>query len=136
MWETVNRTARAWLLCAGAFGFFSVALGAFAAHGLESTLNATRLGWIETGARYQALHALALIGTALLQAQAGARRVRPVTVAGAGFAVGCVLFPGGLYLAAIFGWTFLIPVVPVGGAAFLLGWLALIWAGLSRGRQR
>ena len=132
MWETVNRIARAWLLCAGVLGFFSVALGAFASHGLESTLDATRLGWIETGARYQALHALALIGTALLQARAGTRVVRPVAVAGAGFAIGGVLFPGGLYLAAIFGWTFLIPVVPVGGAAFLVGWLALIWAALAR----
>jgi uncharacterized membrane protein YgdD (TMEM256/DUF423 family) len=43
-----------------------------------------------------------------------------------------VLFPGGLYLAAIFGWTFLIPVVPVGGGAFLVGWLALVWAALAR----
>lgn len=133
MWETVNRTARAWLLCAGVLGFSSVALGAFAAHGLESTLDATRLGWIETGARYQALHALALIGTALLQAQAGSRVVHPVAVAGVGFTLGGLLFPGGLYLAAIFGWTFLIPVVPVGGGAFLIGWLALIWAALSRG---
>ena len=133
MWETVNRTARAWLLCAAVLGFSSVALGAFAAHGLESTLDATRLGWIETGARYQALHALALIGTALLQAQAGSRVVHPVAVAGVGFTLGGLLFPGGLYLAAIFGWTFLIPVVPVGGGAFLIGWLALIWAALSRG---
>jgi uncharacterized membrane protein YgdD (TMEM256/DUF423 family) len=37
-----------------------------------------------------------------------------------------------LYLAAIFGWTFLIPVVPVGGGAFLVGWLALVWAALAR----
>ncbi|MBK1669341.1 hypothetical protein CKO28_14985 [Rhodovibrio sodomensis] len=133
MWETVNRTARAWLLCAGVYGFFAVALGAFAAHGLESTLDATRLGWIETGARYQALHALALIGVALLQARGGSRLVRPVAVAGAGFAVGGLLFPGGLYLAAVLGWTFLIPVVPVGGGAFLIGWLALIWAALGRG---
>jgi uncharacterized membrane protein YgdD (TMEM256/DUF423 family) len=132
MWETVNRTARAWLLCAGVLGFFSVALGAFAAHGLESTLDATRLGWIETGARYQAFHALALIGTALLQARAGTRISRPVAVAGAGFAIGGVLFPGGLYLAAICGWTFLIPVVPVGGGAFLVGWLALVWAAVAR----
>ena len=130
MWENVNASARACLLCAGVYGFFSVALGAFAAHGLESSLDATRLGWIETGARYQALHALALVGVALLQARAGSRLVKPLAVAGAGFALGGLLFPGGLYLAAILGWSFLIPVVPVGGGAFLVGWLALIWAAL------
>jgi uncharacterized membrane protein YgdD (TMEM256/DUF423 family) len=134
MWDTVNATARAWLICAGVYGFFSVALGAFAAHGLESSLDATRLGWIETGARYQALHALALVGVALLQIRAGARVVRPVAVAGAGFALGGVLFPGGLYLAALLDWTGLIPIVPVGGGAFLVGWLALVWAGLARSR--
>jgi uncharacterized membrane protein YgdD (TMEM256/DUF423 family) len=134
MWATVNATARAWLLCAAVYGFLAVALGAFAAHGLESTLDATRLGWIETGARYQALHALALIGVTLLQARAGARLVRPLAVAGTGFALGGLLFPGGLYLAAVAGWTFLIPVVPVGGGAFLVGWLALAWSALAPGR--
>ena len=136
MLGTVNGTAKAWLLCAGVYGFVSVALGAFAAHGLESSLGATRLGWIETGARYQALHALALLGVALLQAQAGAATVRPLALAGGAFALGALLFPGGLYLAGIVGWTVLIPVVPVGGGAFLVGWLALIWAALGRGRGR
>ncbi|MBK1697265.1 DUF423 domain-containing protein [Rhodovibrio salinarum] len=134
MWETVNKTARAWLLCAGVYGFLSVAIGAFAAHGLESSLDAMRLGWIETGARYQALHALALVGVALLQGLAGARIVRPLVVAGVGFAVGGLLFPGGLYLAALLGWTFLIPVVPVGGGAFLVGWLALAWTAIASKR--
>jgi uncharacterized membrane protein YgdD (TMEM256/DUF423 family) len=53
-----------WLACGG-FGFTSVALGAFGAHGLKAKLGpladgAQRLEWWNTGAHYQVVHALAL----------------------------------------------------------------------------
>jgi uncharacterized membrane protein YgdD (TMEM256/DUF423 family) len=55
-------------------------------------------------------------------------------VAAIGFALGSVLFCGGLYLLsfsgiAIFGW-----LAPLGGLAFLAGWLALAghgWRGMK-----
>lgn len=50
--------------------------------------------------------------------------------------MGGVLFPGGLYLAAMFGWTWLIPIVPIGGGAFLLGWLALVFLALTWQQQK
>jgi uncharacterized membrane protein YgdD (TMEM256/DUF423 family) len=129
MLANCKRLARGWLLAGALLGALAVALGAFAAHGLEGALPAGRLAWIETGARYQALHAVALLAVALLQGRAAA--TRGIAIAGTAFVTGGVLFPGGLYLAAIAGWTWLIPVVPVGGAAFLVGWLALAWAALA-----
>lgn len=116
---------RTWLLCAAVHGFLAVALGAFAAHGLQDTLEQAQLEWIETGARYQLSHALALLGVAALANVTQMADRKALKLAGVAFAVGALLFPGGLYLAAIFGWTWLIPVVPVGGVAFLVGWLAL-----------
>jgi uncharacterized membrane protein YgdD (TMEM256/DUF423 family) len=121
---------RTWLVCAGLSGGLAVALGAFAAHGLEGRFPADRLDWIETGARYQVYHALALAVAALARQHVAGVARRLLTVAGAAFLLGALLFPGGLYLAALAGWTWPIPVVPVGGVAFLAGWLALAAAGL------
>ena len=50
--------------CAGLAGFTGVALGAFAAHGLEARLAPDMLAVFETGARYQMYHALALCAAA------------------------------------------------------------------------
>ena len=41
------------------------------------------------------------------------------------FVAGIVLFSGSLYLLALTSWKFLGPLTPLGGAAFIAGWLAL-----------
>ena len=121
----------AWLVCAGVLGALGVGFGAFAAHGLEAILDPGPLGWIETGARYQIFHALGLLALVAIDASGRARTRVAVRVAGIAFAVGGALFPGGLYLAALLGWTWLMLIVPVGGGAFLVGWGALAVAGLG-----
>jgi uncharacterized membrane protein YgdD (TMEM256/DUF423 family) len=45
-------------ICAALAGFLGVALGAFAAHGLKTTLAPEMLSAFETGVRYQMYHAL------------------------------------------------------------------------------
>ena len=57
---------RVFLLLAAVAGFFGVALGAFAAHGLKGQLSAEYLAVFQTGVHYQMVHALALFGVALL----------------------------------------------------------------------
>jgi uncharacterized membrane protein YgdD (TMEM256/DUF423 family) len=101
----------------------AVALGAFAAHGLEGRIPAERLAWIETGARYQLVHGTGLLAVAALWALG--LLGRGAGLAAALIGAGPLLFAGGLYLAALAGWTWLIPVVPVGGAAMIAGWLVL-----------
>lgn len=121
---------RAWLACSAVHGALAVGLGAFAAHALNGSLPAERLAWLETGARYQLLHAVALLA---LQALGNARVSGPaMRLAGWAFALGPVGFSGGLYLAALLDWTWLMPVVPVGGTALLLGWVALAVSALRR----
>ncbi|MGY3258338.1 DUF423 domain-containing protein [Pseudomonas chlororaphis] len=113
---------RGFLMLAAFFGFTGVALGAFAAHGLKNRLSAEYLAIFHTGVTYQLVHALALLGVALLATQIPGRLV---TWAGASFAIGILLFSGSLYLLALTGFSKLGIVTPFGGLAFLVGWLCL-----------
>ena len=118
---------RTFLLAGAVAGFIGVAFGAFGAHGLRGRLSPDMLAVFETGVRYQMYHALALLLTAaLLPRMPG----RALVVAGWCFAGGIVLFSGSLYLLAVTGVTVLGAITPIGGVAFLAGWLSLIIASL------
>jgi uncharacterized membrane protein YgdD (TMEM256/DUF423 family) len=105
--------------------FLAVALGAFAAHGLKSRLAADMLQIFEVGARYQMYHALALLAVGWASSRwPGAA----VTAAGWLFIAGTLVFSGSLYLLSCTGIRWLGAITPIGGAAFLLGWIALAWA--------
>ena len=103
--------------------FVAVLAGAFAAHALRVRLEPDMLAAFETGARYQMYHAFALFA-----ASWAVRRCPPSRAAhwaGWLFLVGTVLFSGSLYLLALSGARWLGAITPIGGAAFLLGWLCL-----------
>lgn len=123
---------RTWLFVASVNGFIAVAAGAFAAHGLGGRLPPEALGWFETGARYQAYHALALLAVAGLATLGGA--AARIALAGWSFAAGIVFFSGSLYLLALTGAHWLGMVTPFGGVLFLIGWGALASIGLTPGR--
>lgn len=108
--------------------FLGVALGAFGAHGLRSRVAPEMLAVFETGVRYQMYHALAL----LIVGVVASRVAIPPTVMAAGwlFVVGTLLFSGSLYLLALTGTRWWGAVTPIGGVAFLAGWLLLIVAAL------
>ena len=119
---------RGFLLLAAFFGFTGVGLGAFAAHALKNRLSSEYLAVFQTGVHYQMLHALALLALALLVRQLPGRLL---LVAGYLFALGIVLFSGSLYALTLSGISALGMITPVGGLAFLAGWLCL---GLSAWR--
>jgi uncharacterized membrane protein YgdD (TMEM256/DUF423 family) len=99
----------------------AVAAGAFAAHGLRGRLEARALEVFETGARYHMYHALAIILAALV-ATSGAR------TAGWLFQAGIVVFSGSLYALALTDIKILGAITPIGGLAFLAGW---VWLAVS-----
>jgi uncharacterized membrane protein YgdD (TMEM256/DUF423 family) len=107
----------------------AVALGAFGAHGLRGRLVPDMLMSFEIGVRYQMYHALGLlaVGLALSRWPSSA-----VALAGWLFIAGTVVFSGSLYLLAVSGQRWLGAVTPVGGAAFIAGWLVLAWAVWAR----
>lgn len=112
---------RGFLLLAAFFGFTGVALGAFAAHGLRARLSSEYLAVFQTGVNYQLIHALALLAVALLAQHLPGRLAM---FAGSLFTLGILLFSGSLYLLTLSGLKLGI-VTPIGGMAFLGGWLCL-----------
>lgn len=108
----------------GAFmGFVGVGLGAFGAHGLRGRLSPEMLTVFETGVRYHLYHALAILvtGAAMARFDGG----RAITAAGWCFTAGIFIFSGSLYALALTGVTMLGAITPIGGLAFLAGWLFL-----------
>lgn len=106
-------------------GALGVGIGAFAAHGLRGRLTPEMLTVFETGVRYHMYHALALLLTAAMMARVNGRAV---VIAGWSFLAGIVLFSGSLYALALTGVSTLGAITPLGGVAFLIGWLALLIA--------
>jgi uncharacterized membrane protein YgdD (TMEM256/DUF423 family) len=102
----------------------AVALGAFGAHTLRGRLSPEMLEVFETGVRYQMYHALALLAVAWATA-----RWPMAGVGGAGwlFVAGTLLFSGSLYVLVLTGVRWLGAVTPLGGLAFILGWVVLAW---------
>lgn len=103
----------------------AVGAGAFGAHALRARLEPSLLAVFETGARYQMYHSLALLAAAW-----AAERWGSTAAVNAGwlFAAGIVLFSGSLYALALSGVRWLGAITPLGGVAFLAGWLMLAWA--------
>ncbi len=106
-------------------GFLAVALGAFGAHALRDRLSADMLQVFQTGVTYQMYHALALIGVGILLARFSVDGSPWLLGSGWLFIAGSVLFSGSLYVLSLSGVTWLGAITPIGGVAFLLGWLAL-----------
>lgn len=107
----------------------AVAAGGFGAHALRTRLEPDLLAAFETGARYQMYHALALLAVAWAATRWPGRMVN---FAGWCFVAGTVLFAGSLYALALTGLRGLGAVTPLGGVAFLAGWIALALAPSRR----
>jgi uncharacterized membrane protein YgdD (TMEM256/DUF423 family) len=120
-----TRMDRTFALLGALLAFLAVGAGAFGAHALRERLAPDLLDVFETAARYQMYHALGLLAVAWAADRwpGGAS-----LAAGWLFVAGIVLFSGSLYLLSLSGVRWLGAITPLGGLAFLAGWLALAWA--------
>ena len=126
----VSTFSRRVLGTGAALALLAVLSGAFAAHGLKTMLDAQQLALFETAARYQMYHALALLVVGILAS--GPQFSRSLLkLAAFAFILGIFLFCGSLYLLALSGITWLGAITPLGGTAFLAGWLAIMIAALK-----
>lgn len=112
---------RVLLIGAGLHGAVAVAMGAFAAHGMAEAAP-ERLGWVQTGAHYQLVHAAALLAIAFVGLSG------PLRWAGWAFLAGAVIFSGTLYLMAFGAPRWFGAITPIGGALLILGWLLAVFA--------
>jgi uncharacterized membrane protein YgdD (TMEM256/DUF423 family) len=116
--------SRNFVLIGAVFAALSVAAGAFGAHSLKAIISAEMLTVFETAARYQMYHAFALL---IVGSMASYMPERAIRIAGWCFVSGIVLFSGSLYVVALTGTRAVGAMTPLGGAAFLAGWIALVW---------
>ncbi|MDC0375275.1 DUF423 domain-containing protein [Pseudomonadales bacterium] len=107
----------------------SVVLGAFGAHALKGKLSISSQATFETAVHYQMTHSLGLLLVGVLMIVLGVKT--PWLTAAWSFTVGIFLFSGSLYGLALLGWRWLGPVTPIGGALFIVGWLALAYGLLT-----
>ncbi|RLT95140.1 DUF423 domain-containing protein [Ketobacter sp.] len=111
-------------------GLFAMALGvilgAFGAHGLKGKIEPNLLAAYQTGVEYHLYHALGLLLVGLLAFH---------FPQAAGFKWGSwlllwgiLLFSGSLYLMAFTGLRWLGAITPLGGTAFIVGWVWIAWS--------
>lgn len=105
-------------------GALGVAAGAFGAHGLKGRLTPEMLAVFETGVRYHLIHSVALLGVAWAATRWASRAI---SAAGWLFVGGVFLFSGSLYVLTLSGIRAFGAITPIGGVAFILGWLLLAW---------
>jgi uncharacterized membrane protein YgdD (TMEM256/DUF423 family) len=110
--------------------FLSVALGAFGAHALKDKL--TESGYLptfETAVQYHMVHALGLILIGVLADKLGGNAL--IGWSGWLMLIGMILFSGSLYVLSLSGIKILGAITPLGGLAFLAGWLLIAIAVLK-----
>lgn len=100
----------------------AVVLGAFGAHALQERLSTHALSTWNTGVQYHLIHALALLLLAALWTRLAGGWASASAVA---FVLGVLLFSGSLYALALGAPRILGAIAPLGGTAFILGWLGL-----------
>lgn len=110
------------------FGFLSVALGAFAAHGLQGILDEKYLPIFHTGVTYQFYHTLAL-GLVIAFWEKSEQKL--LKCAAFFFIVGIVIFSGSLYILALTQTDWFGAITPLGGLSFLAGWGCLFWFSIG-----
>jgi uncharacterized membrane protein YgdD (TMEM256/DUF423 family) len=106
------------------FAGSGVAAGAFGAHALKGILDAPMLQVFDTATRYQMYHAFGLCIVSWAIDRYPEQRLEKT---GWLFTVGILLFSGSLYVVSLAGIRWLGAVTPLGGLAFLAGWILLGW---------
>lgn len=106
--------------------FIAVALGAFGAHALKKKLSEDMMKVYQTGIQYHIAHALGLLLLGLLAGSVENSSL--VILAGWFLFAGIILFSGSLYALSLSGVRKLGAITPLGGLAFLAGWIILMVA--------
>ncbi len=124
--ESMNRKNQAItvLQVAAISGALAVGLGAFGAHGLAERLEQLgRTDTYNTAVSYHFYHSLALLLTGGIMAIYTS--VKAFKISSLLFTIGLAIFSGSLYVLSLTGITWLGAITPIGGIAFILGWLGL-----------
>jgi uncharacterized membrane protein YgdD (TMEM256/DUF423 family) len=114
-----------WVQVGSALLFCAVALGAFGAHALRGVLDEPARRLYETAVFYQCVHSLGLVLVGILtvlKSETGLLRLSAWCLL-----VGVVLFSGSLYALSLTSIKRFGMITPLGGVAFLVAWLSLVF---------
>ena len=111
----------------------SVVLGAFGAHLLEDRLTSDAMDVYETAVQYHMFHAVGILLIALLMERLPSQKL--AIWAARLLLVGIVLFSGSLYALALSGVKVLGAITPIGGVAFIAGWICMALAARTGNKQ-
>ncbi|MCG7384862.1 DUF423 domain-containing protein [Paenibacillus sp. ACRRY] len=125
---------RVWMTVGAVMTMLSVAIGAFGAHMLKEKIGADAIAVYETGVQYHMIHALALLIVGLTAGQLGASS--KLKWAARLLFIGIIVFSGSLYVLSITGIKVLGAITPIGGVAFIAGWLLFALDVWQRGKER
>ena len=119
-----------WTATGGLLMLLGVAAGAFGAHALKTRLDPAMMDVYHTAVQYHLIHALGILLVAVLLrtgaiSAGGGSRVAWFLLSG------IILFSGSLYAMALSGVRTLGAITPVGGLAFIVGWLLLIFEAMA-----
>jgi len=118
-------TSRTFIALGALLAFLSVGLGAFGAHAVKQSIPTDMLKIYQTAVEYQFFHALGIILTGLIYQFQPNRLIKS---AGWLMFAGIIIFSGSLYILSLSGIRWLGAITPLGGTAFLLAWLILVYA--------
>ena len=111
-----------WIVLGSIFGFLTIALGAFGAHGLKNILiNNETTDIYNKAVLYQMFHTLVLLFLGLYQELGNNIHI----LTGLSFVLGILIFSGSLYILSITNIKWLGAITPIGGLFFLIGWISL-----------
>ncbi|MEK4434904.1 MULTISPECIES: DUF423 domain-containing protein [Paenibacillus] len=125
---------RVWMTVGAVMTMLSVAIGAFGAHMLKEKIGADAIAVYETGVQYHMIHALALLIVGLTAGQLGMSS--KLKWAARLLFIGIIVFSGSLYVLSITGIKVLGAITPIGGIAFIAGWLLFALDVWQRGKER
>ena len=120
--------ARVLLFCGAMVMALGVALGAYAAHAAKGAAHPEAARLLQTAVQYQLVHGIGILVVALLARREASRWL---AAAGGLLGAGVVLFCGSLWVLAL-TLRSLGPAAPLGGLAFIAGWIALAVHGIAR----
>lgn len=122
-------TSKNFLLTGAVFMILAVAFGAFGAHIVQNMLSPDRFEVYQTAVEYHFYHALGLliIGAVTLSIEPS----KWITWSGYCLVAGILIFSGSLYLLTLTDTGWLGAITPIGGLAFILGWI-LFSVGLTK----
>lgn len=115
------------LILGSIFGLLAVILGAFAAHGLENSIDKDAIETFQTGVRYQMYHAVLLLFVGITS------KINDKTKRVIFYSIlfGVVLFSGSIYGLATnelssFDFKRIAFITPIGGFLLILSWTLML----------